>query len=241
MCSEPCYVAELVFSRHYFPDFSGDPLLMTVPPISQYPHSVTFTTLPDVPTNFYSIAVPADSYFNCDIIINGVLTTLNWTPIRDTNGVITGYGYSTTASRPYAIAHSNPNGRIYVNAYGFDKFGGYGYITGTLLHQFDNNSHIVLSARLHTPSLFNCSTVGSTTTPTVNEINGAKIPLIISGVAFAITICVLCAITSGILMINRKYHKTDSVQEHVYDTITDGPIYIRILPSKSKPWPGHQI
>ncbi|XP_011409208.1 PREDICTED: uncharacterized protein LOC105316099 [Amphimedon queenslandica] len=241
VCSEPCYVAELAFSRHYFPDFNGDPLLMTVPPISQYPHSVTFTTLPDVPTNFYSIAVPADSYFDCDIIINGVLTTLNWTPIRDTNGVITGYGYNTTASGSYTIAHSNPNGRIYVNAYGFDKFGGYGYITGTLLQQYDNDSHFVLSARLYTPSSFNCSTVERTTTPTGNEINGAKIPLIISGGAITIAICVVCAITFGILVIHRKYHKTDSVQEPIYDTITDGPIYIQILPSKPKPRPGHQI
>ena len=138
ICSQPCYVSEMAFSAFY-PDNTGDgdPILMTVPPISQYPHSVTFTTLPDMPTNFYSIAVPADSYYNGTVIINGSLTTLNWTPIRDTNGVITGYGYSTTADGSYTISHSHPNGTIYVSAYGFSSSGGYGYLTGTfLLPQF---------------------------------------------------------------------------------------------------------
>ncbi|XP_019859551.1 PREDICTED: uncharacterized protein LOC109587766 [Amphimedon queenslandica] len=134
-CSRPCYVSELAFSMTYQSNFDsdGDPLLMTVPPISQYPHSVTFTTLPAMPTNFYSIAVPADSYYNGTVIINGVLTTLNWTPIRDTNGVIIGYGYNTTASGSYTISHSHPNGTIYVSAYGFAPNGGYGYLTGTFL------------------------------------------------------------------------------------------------------------
>ncbi|XP_019859475.1 PREDICTED: uncharacterized protein LOC109587695 [Amphimedon queenslandica] len=106
---------------------------MTVPPISQYPHSVTFTTLPDMPNNFYSIAVPADSYYSGTVIINGSLTTLNWTPIRDTNGVITGYGYNTTVYGSSTISHSHANGRIYVSAYGFSLGGGYGYPAGILL------------------------------------------------------------------------------------------------------------
>ena len=134
-CSQPCYVSELAFSLTYQSNFGsdGDPILMTVPPISQYPHSVTFTTLPAMPNNFYSIAVPADSYYNGTVIINGSLTTLNWTPIRDTNGVITGYGYNTTANGSYTISHSHPNGTIYVSTYGFEPAGGYGYIAGILL------------------------------------------------------------------------------------------------------------
>ena len=130
-CSKPCYLSEFAFSRDFKFSDDGDPILMTVPAISQYPHSVTFTTLPDMPNNFYSIAVPADSYYNGTVIINGSLTTLNWTLIRDTNGVITGYGYSTTANGSYTISHSHPNGRIYVSAYGFLSGGGYGYLTGT--------------------------------------------------------------------------------------------------------------
>ena len=132
-CSKPCYLSEFAFSRDVMFSNDGDPILMTVPPISQYPHSVTFTTQPGIPNNFYSIAVPADSYYNGTVIINGSLTTLNWTPIRDTNGVITGYGYNTTANGSYTISHSHPNGRIYVSAYGFSNSGGYGYLTGTEL------------------------------------------------------------------------------------------------------------
>ena len=134
-CSHPCYIAELAFGRHYPLMFGGygDPLLMTVPPIRQYPHSVTFTTLPEMPTNFYSIAIPADTYFNGTVIINGVLAALNWTSIFSSNGTISGYGYTTAANGNYTISHSNPNGKIYVSVYGFQIIGGCGYPAGMLL------------------------------------------------------------------------------------------------------------
>ena len=131
-CSQLCYIAEFAFSHARVTDY-GDPLLMTVPHIRQYPHSVTFTTLPEMPTNFYSIAVPADTYFNDTVIINGLLTTLNWTSIYNSNGTISGYGYTTSANGNYTISHSNPNGKIYVSVYGFHSRGGYGYIAGMLL------------------------------------------------------------------------------------------------------------
>ena len=132
-CSQPCYVAELAFGHSYQDSGYGDPLLMSVPPLRQYPHSVIFTTLPEMPTNFYSIAVSADIYFNGTIIINGVLTKLNWTSIYNNNGTISGYGYTTSANGNYSISHSNPNGKIYVSVYGFHSYGGYGYTAGMLL------------------------------------------------------------------------------------------------------------
>ena len=131
-CSQLCYIAELAFGRAH-PNEYGDPLLMTVPPLRQYPHSVTFTTLPEMPTNFYSIAVPADTYFNGTVIINGVLTKLTWTSIYNSNGTISGYGYTKSAYGHYTISHSNPNGKIYVSVYGFSDRGGYGYTAGILL------------------------------------------------------------------------------------------------------------
>ena len=132
-CSQLCYVAELAFGRNYQDSGYGDPLLMTVPPLRQYPHSVTFTTLPEMPTNVYSIAVPADTFFNGTVIINGVLTTLTWTSIYNSNGTISGYGYTTSANGNYTISHSNPNGKIYVSVYGFHSYHGYGYTAGMLL------------------------------------------------------------------------------------------------------------
>ena len=134
-CSHPCYIAGLSFSRNY-PIYgpNGDPFLMIVPPISQYPHSVTFTTLPEMPTNHYSVAIPADFYYNGTILINGVLTeTTDWSPIYSANGRISGYGYNSSASGTYTISHSHPDGGIYVSVYGFHTFGGYGYLAGMLL------------------------------------------------------------------------------------------------------------
>ena len=132
-CSQLCYIAELGFGHKYHASSYGDPLLMTVPPIRQYPHSVTFTTLPEMPINFYSIAVPADTYFNGTVIINDVLTKLTWTPIYNNDGTISGYGYTTSANGNYTINHSNPNGKIYVSVHGFHSHGGYGHLGGMLL------------------------------------------------------------------------------------------------------------
>ena len=135
-CSQPCYVAEFAFGHEYNSyiwDGYGDPLIMTVPSLRQYIHSVTFTTLLEMPTNFFGIVVPADSYFNGTVLINDVLTTYDWTLIYNVNGTISGYGYTTTANGNYTISHSHPNGNIYVSVYGFSHYGGYGYPAGMLL------------------------------------------------------------------------------------------------------------
>ena len=135
LCSSKCYIAALAFSHDYpASNDSGDLLLMTVPPIRQYPHNVTFTTLPEMPTNHYSIAIPADTYYNGTVVINGILTTLDFTPIYDMYGTVTGYGYNTTVNGNYTISHSHPNGKIYVSVYGFISSGGYGYLAGMLLN-----------------------------------------------------------------------------------------------------------
>ena len=133
VCNQPCYIAEVGFGHEFPVSNFGDPILMTVPPLRQYPHCVTFTTLPTMPTNFYSIALPADSYFNGTVVINGILTELNWTPIYDSDGAISGYGFATAANGAYTISHSHPNGKIYVSVYGFHSYRGYGYVAGMLL------------------------------------------------------------------------------------------------------------
>ena len=135
LCSSKCYIATLALSHDDpVPNGYGHSLLMTVPPIRQYPHNVTFTTLPEMPTNYYSIAIPADTYYNGTVVINGTLTTLDFTPIYDVYGTVTGYGYNTTFDRKYTISHSHPNGNIYVSVYGFTLHGGYGYLVGMLLN-----------------------------------------------------------------------------------------------------------
>ena len=143
-CSQPCYIAELAFGGQYANGGGyGDPLLITIPPIRQYPQNITFTTLPDMPTIFYSVAVPVDSYFNGTLIINGVLTSLNWTTIYSTNSnTTTGYGYKATANGTYTISHSHPYGKICIIVYGFYQHGGYGYLSGMLLDPTNEPSHI---------------------------------------------------------------------------------------------------
>ena len=132
-CSNQCSVYQLAFNGAFSPEGFGDPLLMMVPPIKQYPHSVTFTTLPQM-QNYYSLAVPSDTYYNGTVIVNNVLMTPQWSPIYSINGSIIGYGYNATANGVYTISHSHTNGVIYVSAYGFDASGGFGYLTGVLLN-----------------------------------------------------------------------------------------------------------
>ena len=66
-------------------------------------HSVTFTTLPEMPTKFFGIVVPADSYFKGTVLINDVLTTFDLTIIYNINETISRYGYTTTANGNYTI------------------------------------------------------------------------------------------------------------------------------------------
>ena len=180
LCSQPCYVAEFAFGREYNSyiwDGYGDPLIMTVPSIKQYIHSVTFTTLPEMPTNFFGIVVPADSYFNGTVLINDVLTLYDWTIIYNINGTISGYGYTTTANGNYTISHSHPNGKIFVSVYGFSHYGGYGYPAGMLLDLFTvsrNSTQHVNSSSLLSIYQTNClsmtqSTTVITITTTPNE------------------------------------------------------------------------
>lgn len=137
-CNRSCYITELSYNNSHEYSVSGtengSALLMTVPPIFQYPNSVTFTSLSQTSESFYSLAVPADCYFNGTIIINNELTTLDWAPIYNTIGLVIGYGYNTTANGTYTISHSHPNGLIYVNSYGLDSNGSYGYLTGVSLN-----------------------------------------------------------------------------------------------------------
>ena len=180
-CSQPCYVAEFAFGREYNSyiwDGYGDPLIMTVPSMRQYIHSVTFTTLPEMPTNFFGIVVPADSYFNGTVLINDVLTTFDWTIIYNVNGTISGYGYTTTANGNYTISHSHPNGKIYVSVYGFSHYGGYGYPAGMLLDILvvsrNSTQHVNSSSMFSNIYQTNClsmtqSTILITITTTTNQ------------------------------------------------------------------------
>ena len=134
LTSNPSYVAEYGFGRDYLSDGYGDPLLMTIPPLDQYIHSVTFSSFVTMPKNYFSILVPNDQYFNQTYLYNGFTLTPTWTTIYYPNGSIAGYGYSTQFSGAVTISHSNVNGSIFVTVYGFDSAGAYGYTAGMKLN-----------------------------------------------------------------------------------------------------------
>ena len=142
LTSNPSYVAEYGFGYDYLSDGYGDPLLMTIPPLDQYIHSVTFSSFETIPKNYFSILVPNDQYFNQTYLCNGFTLTPIWTTIYYLNGSIAGYGYSTQFSGTVTIGHSNVNGSIFVTVYGFVEYGGYGYTAGMKLNPL--NIDIVL-------------------------------------------------------------------------------------------------
>ena len=127
LCSQRCYVAE----------FSNDTesLLMTVPPVTQYPHNVTFTDFGSS-IAYYSIVVPADEYFNGTVIVNGIAKAFNWVPIYNVTGSVTGYGYSSNFSGFVTIGHSHMNGSICVTTYYYNNITSesYGYVAGAMIN-----------------------------------------------------------------------------------------------------------
>ena len=139
LTSNPSYVAEYGFGHDYLSDGYGDPLLMTIPPLDQYIHSVTFSAFETVPKNYFSILVPNDQYFNQTYLYNGFTLTPTWTTIYYPNGSIAGYGYSTEFSGTGSFSHSNPNGSIFITVYGFVEYGGYGYAAGMKLNSININ------------------------------------------------------------------------------------------------------
>ena len=130
----PIYVAQIGVSTQYDGGNYGDPSLNTVPPIEQYEHSIQFSALLSSGTSYYSVVVPNDAYFNQSLLINNILINPPWVLIYAFDGSIYGYGYSTSFSGINTIAHSNPNGKIFVSIYGWRKYAGYSYVGGMKLN-----------------------------------------------------------------------------------------------------------
>ena len=112
---------------------------MTISPLEQYIHSVTFSSFETIPKNYFSILVPNDQYFNQTYLYNGFTLTPTWTTIYYPNGSIAGYGYSTQFNDTLTINHCNVNGGIFVTVYGFLYDGAYGYTEGMKLNPININ------------------------------------------------------------------------------------------------------
>ena len=137
LTSNPSYVVEYGFGHDYLSDGYGDPLLMTIPPLDQYIHSVTFSSFVTMLKNYYSILVPNDQYFNQTYLHNGFTLTPSWATIYYPNGSIAGYGYSTEFCGTVTISHTDINGQIGVTVYGFLDDVAYGYAAGMKLNSLN--------------------------------------------------------------------------------------------------------
>ncbi len=139
LTTKPCYVAEYGFIRDYLSDTIGDPLLITVPPIAQYIHNVTFSAFTAVQKNFFTLLLPYSENPSFSFIYNGNTFGPNWISISYSNGSIAGYTYTATFSGTITISQINADDRMGVIVYGYTTVGGYGYVGGMLLESINSD------------------------------------------------------------------------------------------------------
>ena len=108
------------------------PALNTVPPISQYIHSIEYTTFYSI-ASAVSIHVPRDQYFRNYLPLNNTQYNITWSSvIHFPNGTIAGYAYTTNTSGTNVITHPHPLGGLFltVHAYGGGALQGYAFSGG---------------------------------------------------------------------------------------------------------------
>ena len=82
-----------------------------MPSIEQYEHSIQFSVLLSRGTSYYSVVVPNDAYFKQELIDQQCFHNAS-------DDFVYGYGYSTSFSSINTVAHTNPNGNLFVSIYG---------------------------------------------------------------------------------------------------------------------------
>ncbi|XP_019855091.1 PREDICTED: uncharacterized protein LOC109583983 [Amphimedon queenslandica] len=137
VANRPIYVGHVGTSRNFNGGTYGDPTLNTVPPISQYLHSIEYTTL-FTTLNGVSILVPNDQYFSNYLIIDNTLRSISWTSIINfPNGTIAGYAFSASTSGTHKFTHSRNSGRLFLSVYGWPPYRGYAFSGGMGLNPID--------------------------------------------------------------------------------------------------------
>ncbi|XP_019859534.1 PREDICTED: uncharacterized protein LOC109587749 [Amphimedon queenslandica] len=126
-CSQRCYVAHYGITE-------GAQFLIPVSPLTQYPNTMVSLSSFNASASLYTVTVPARESFNGTLVINGSLVTPNWSSIYDKDGVIVGYGYTSSFSGMTTIAPSSSMNSLYVAVYNLDDDGAYSYAAGTLLN-----------------------------------------------------------------------------------------------------------
>ena len=126
--NKPCYIAEAGFANAYLNENYGDPLMLTVPPLEQYPKSdVIITPIANSNENFYTIIIPDDHYTGSFLLNRSITCSISWISINYSNGSIAGYGYSAPLNGITTISSFKASGKFLVVAYGFTSYRGFGY------------------------------------------------------------------------------------------------------------------
>ena len=135
--NKPIYVGHVGTSRYFNGGTYGDPTLNTVPPISQYLHSIEYTTL-FTTSNGVSILVPNDQYFSDYLILDNTRRPILWSSIiYFPNGTIAGYALSVSISGTHIFTHPHNSGRLFLSVYGWSPYRGYAFSGGMGLDPID--------------------------------------------------------------------------------------------------------
>ena len=116
-------------------DGVGDPFMTMIPPVEQYSNNYVLNVLSSFSTNYITIYVAAKYYQPQSIIVDNTnQRNAIWTAVRCVNNSICGYITRVSlAAGEHRLYHQDPEARVGVSAYGFNRYNSYGYSGGLKL------------------------------------------------------------------------------------------------------------
>ena len=137
-------VVQISFSFLYDFEFSGDPLMVLIPPVQQYVSQSSIPVIVQNSANLHMNLFVVTKNFNAsDIFMDGIpLDLLTWVPVSSqessTQGYITkGIDFST-GSEHIISTNNNIENRLCGIVYGITSVLGYGYLGGTNLYPYES-------------------------------------------------------------------------------------------------------
>lgn len=113
-------------------DYSGDPLMMMVPPVSQYSNHHILKTISTFSQNFITLFVAPEFFQPQSILVDGSnLDEELWIEVLCSDGSVCGNIASVEVpGGDYQVVHQGVNGKIGVSVHGMSIAHSYGYIGG---------------------------------------------------------------------------------------------------------------
>ena len=123
------------FALGYNRDHMGDAFMMMIPPVEQYSNNYVLNALSRFFTNYITIYISTEYYQPNRIFVDDTSQVSSlWTSVYCSNSLLCGYitRVNLTAGE-HRLYHQDPHARIGVSAYGFNRYGSYGYPGGLKL------------------------------------------------------------------------------------------------------------